>query len=216
MRSELALLATTLVLAACAPKQQHAEPQLAPLPSRPLAAFATRRVIVLPTHFLRPADSLGWAAQVARPREYLRSLDDQIAIALGERGVKSSWIFPEALARSARRNAGFAADPYALSIEFMRPPFKPAPERLLPDPFASQLRALVALNDARYALIPVELRFEPAGGGAGRAVLRVALVDARATQVVYMGDVKSDSLRAFAPALTASVAGHLADLIATP
>ncbi len=216
MRSVLALTAATLALAACAAKQQRTEPNLAPLPSRPLAVFSTRRVIVLPTHFLRPADSLGWAAQVARPKEYLRSLDDQIALALGDRGVKDSWVFPEALARSARRNAGFAADPYALSLEFMRPPFKPSPERLLPDPFASQIRALVALNDARYALIPVELRFEPAGGGSGRAVLRVALVDARATQVVYMGDVKSDSLAAFAPALTASLAGHLADLVATP
>jgi hypothetical protein len=139
--------------------------------------------------------------------------------------------------RSVRRNPGFAVDPHDLSADWLRPPLEKPPEQL-PEPFASQLRSLVALQEgAQYVLYPVEVRFEPvdveaqssspsasgsagADGGAtgsrteGRAVLRIALLDARRSKVVWMADVVSDPYPSFSPALAASVAEHLADLIA--
>jgi hypothetical protein len=90
------------------------------------------------------------------------------------------------------------------------------PEQL-PEPLASQLRTLVALHEgAQYVLFPVEVRFQPAGGGAGQALLRIALLDTRRSHIVFMGDVRSDPSPAFSPAVAASLAGHLADLIAAP
>jgi hypothetical protein len=207
------LVIGALALTACASPKKP-QPQTT-LPSRPLAGLAGQHVVVLPTHYLRPADSLGWATNIPRQREYLRSVDDEIAFALGERGFRTNWIFPEALAKAAKRNAGYTADPYALAAEGLRPPGQRNPALMLRDPLASQIRSLVALNDSRYVLFPVELRFEK-DGGMGRAVLRVALIDARLSQLRWVGDVHSDPAATFSPGLAASLAGHLADLIAAP
>jgi hypothetical protein len=215
VRLSVVLCAVALVAsAACAGAQKVSTPE--PLTPRPLAAYATRRVIVVPTHYLRPADTLGWASRISDSRDYLANVDAEIAFALGERGIKNRWVFPPALAESAKRNTTFAPDPYDLAAQWLRPPMAKAPEQLL-EPLASELRSLVALHeDARYVLFPVEIRFAPAGGGQGRAVLRVAVLDARMSRITWMGDVLSDPSAAFSPALAASVAGHLADLVAAP
>jgi hypothetical protein len=198
---------------------------------RPLAAFAARPVLVLPTRFLGPDGSLGWGAQIGDPESYLGDVDAEIAFALAARGVKKMWVFPPAIAASVRRNPTYATDPHQLAAEWLRPPMKKPPEQL-PEPTASQLRSLVALHEgAQYVLLPVEVRFEPIGpadgaaagsgvavtaDGAGRAVLRVVLLDARRSRIVWMGDVASDPSPSFSPALAASAAEHLADLIAGP
>jgi hypothetical protein len=86
----------------------------------------------------------------------------------------------------------------------------------LAEPVASQLRVLAGLHDARYALVPVELRFEPVpeGSGKGRAVLHLALLDVRGARLDWAGDVASDEAAGLAPALLSSIARHMADLIA--
>ena len=203
----------------------------------PLAAFTSRPVLVLPTRFLGGDGSLGWGAQVGDPNSYLGDLDAEIAFALKQRGIDKQWILPPAIVRSVRRNPGFATDPHDLTADWLRPPLKKPPEQF-PEPFASQVRSLVALQEgAQYVLYPVEVRFEPVevegqakphsgngssgpeGGAAGarmegRAVLRIALLDARRSKIVWMADVVSDPYPSFSPALAASVAEHLADLIA--
>lgn len=200
------------MLAACSARQE-AERSLEPLPAQPLAAYTARPLLVLPVRYLRPADSLGWAAQIPESRAYLQTLDSEIAFAVGERGVKELWVFPDELARSVRRNANYAPDPYTLAAQSLRPPMRRLPE-LLTDPLAAQLRSLVALHDARYGLIPVEIRFERASAGnAGRAVLHLVLVDARLAKPIWMGEVVSDTMSSFSPALAASIAERLADLV---
>jgi hypothetical protein len=204
---------------------------------RPLAAFMSRPVLVLPTRFVGPDGSLGWAAQLGDANSYLGDVDAEIAFAFQQRGIDKRWILPPAIVRSVRRNPGFATDPHDLTADWLRPPLDKPPEQF-PEPFASQVRSLVALQEgAQYVLYPVEVRFEPvdveaqssspsasgsagADGGAtgsrteGRAVLRIALLDARRSKVVWMADVVSDPYPSFSPALAASVAEHLADLIA--
>jgi hypothetical protein len=211
--------------------------QADPAGQRPLAAFTSRPVLVLPTRFLGPDGSLGWAGQLGDPNSYLGDVDAEIAFALEQRGVAKRWILPPAIVRSVRRNPGFATDPHDLTADWLRPPLKKPPEQF-PEPFGSQVRSLVALQEgAQYVLYPVELRFEPvevegpseprsgsgskgSEGGAtgarteGRAVLRIALLDARRSKIVWMADVVSDPYPSFSPALAASVAEHLADLIA--
>ncbi|MGQ0713150.1 MAG: hypothetical protein ACT4PJ_05390 [Gemmatimonadaceae bacterium] len=189
--------------------------QVTPLPNRPLAGLAGQQVIVLPAHYLRPGDSLGWAAAVERPRVLLSEVDDELAFALGERGFRTRWVFPDQLVRSAQRNVPHSPDPRALAAEGLRPLARRRSDGMLGEPLASQLRALVALHGARYALFPVELRFEKVGD-AGRAVLHVVLLDARLSRAAWGGDVKGDSAATFGRGLVASVANNLADLIAAP
>jgi hypothetical protein len=196
----------------------------------PLAALAGERIVLVPTQRLRDAGSLGWTAEVGAPREYLAQLDDAILSALGERGVAQGWVTPKDVARSARRNPTFATDPYALGVAPLLPTSRaPRGGELLPEPLASQLRAIVALGDARYVLVPVELRFErvPARASSagvtapgsppadvGRAVLHLALVDARASEVRWAGDVTGEGATRVSPAVAAGVAARVADLVA--
>jgi hypothetical protein len=189
--------------------------QVAPLPNRPLAGLAGQQVIVLPVHYLRPGDSLGWAAAVERPRQLLSDVDDEIAFALEERGFRTRWVFPEQLVRSAQRNAAHSPDPRALAAEGLRPLARRRSDGQLGEPLASQLRALVALHGARYALFPVELRFEKIGG-AGRAVLHVLLIDARLSRATWGADVHGDTASTYGRGSIASAANNLANLIAAP
>jgi hypothetical protein len=229
--------AAALVAALGCAGQPNAAAQAEIPVQRPLAAFMSRPVLVLPTRFLGGDGALGWTGQVGDPATYLGDLDAEIAFALKQRGIDKMWVLPPAIVRSVRRNPGFAVDPHDLSADWLRPPLEKPPEQL-PEPFASQLRSLVALQEgAQYVLYPVELRFEPvevegpseprsgsgskgSEGGAtgarteGRAVLRIALLDARRSKIVWMADVVSDPYPSFSPALAASVAEHLADLIA--
>lgn len=229
MRFRVVIQAAAAILAAlfAGPRQASAQADS----PRPLAAFAARPVLVLPTRFLGSDGSLGWEAQIGDPASYLGEVDAEIAFVLEQRGLKNQWIFPPAIVRSVRRNPTFATDPHDLSAEWMRPPMKKPPEQL-PEPLASQIRSLVAFQEgAQYLLYPVEVRFEaveaaPAGDGSepggsapvatgeGRAVLRVVLLDARRSRIVWMADVASDPYPSFSPALAASAAEHLAELIA--
>ena len=208
-------LAGFLALTSACSRGPDSSAQVAPLPNRPLAGLAGQQVIVIPTHYLRPGDSLGWAAAVERPRDLLSEVDDELAFALGERGFRTRWVFPEQLVRSAQRNVPHSPDPRALAAEGLRPLARRRPDGMLGEPLASQLRSLVALHGARYALFPVELRFEKVGG-AGRAVLHVLLLDARLSRATWGGDVKGDTASAFGRGLIASAANNLADLIAAP
>ena len=208
------LLASLIVVAACS-RGPDPNAQVAPLPNRPLAGLAGQQVIVIPTHYLRPGDSLGWAEAVERPRALLTDLDDEIAFALGERGFRTKWVFPDQLVRSAQRNAAHSPDPRALAAEGLRPLARRRSDGQLGEPLATQLRALVALHGARYALFPVELRFEKSGG-AGRAVVHVLLLDARLSRATWGGDVRGDTASAFGRGIIASVANSLADQVAAP
>lgn len=178
-----------------------------------LAGLAAQHIIVLPTYAARVMPDLAWTAAVARPGQLQRTLDADILAALDERGQKT-WILPPQLVQSYRRNSTYAADPYTLAEEPLRSPSLAVNARL-PEPLASQIRTLVALHDeARLVLAPVELRLESAGNGTGRGVLRLVLLDARASNVVWIGQVSSDAAEAFGPAITAGVAARLASAVA--
>ncbi len=56
-----------------------------------------------------------WSSHVGDQRAYLTTVDDEIAFAVRERAFKGKWAFPADLARAARRNPGYASDPYAIA-----------------------------------------------------------------------------------------------------
>jgi hypothetical protein len=84
----------------------------------------------------------------------------------------------------------------------------------IPEPVAGQLRTLAGFHDARYALVPVEVRFEPGGSaGSGHAVLRVAVLDVRGSRLVFIGDIVGNDAPDFSPSLSADVARRFTDLV---
>jgi hypothetical protein len=206
-----------LLLAAChgGAKPEESVPAAAN-PVRPLAQLAAQRVIVTPAFSVRQGDPLGWAASLGRTRDFLKTLDDEIARELGERGLSTQWIYPPDLVRAARTNPTYATDPYSLGVNVLRNPAMVSGTQF-GDPLASQLRTLIALQEgARAVLVPVELTFEKAGADQEVAVLRVVLVDGRLGDVRWAGNVRGDPAKAFSSAVTKNLATHFADLIAAP
>jgi hypothetical protein len=207
--------AALLLLAACGGRPAASQ-EAAPLPvARPLAAIAAQPILLLPLQAVYPADSLGWFARIADEGAFRRRVDDEIAFVLRSRGATPRWIMPETVARAVRRNPGYAPDPYALAAAPLAPGVT-LRDGAVPDPLASQLRSLVALGEARFTIVPVEVRFLTAGDG-GVASMRVALVDARASVVRGTFDVRTDTATSFSePAIATSLAEKFADLIAAP
>jgi hypothetical protein len=199
------------VIAAC---HHHTRERIEPQEAPPLAAFASQHVVVPPTPFVHAADSLGWVAQLGGARATARLLDSAIVAALDLRDVARRWILPAELVRSYERNRTYATDPYEITADALRGPGFKVGSRY-GDPLASQLRTMIALHEnTRFVLLPIALRFEAAGLGE-RAVLRAALLDARATEARWVADVRGDSAATPMAALT-SVADKLADNFAHP
>lgn len=174
-----------------------------------LATLASEALAVLPVQTLRVSVP-EWADKVGDQRAYLSTVDDEIAFAVRDRGLRGQWAFPADLARSARRNPGYAPDPYTIAVDALAPVERDA-ERIIAEPLAGQLRAFAGLFNARYALVPVELRLVPDASG-GRATLHLVLVDTRAARLTWKGDVSGDGVNSFTPAIAASLAGRVADL----
>ncbi|HEX6047636.1 MAG TPA: hypothetical protein VFZ21_00145 [Gemmatimonadaceae bacterium] len=179
----------------------------------PLAPLVSQPLIVLPVQTLRGAVP-AWSEELRDARAYLATLDDEIAFAIRERGLRAKWAFPPDLARAAKRNPTYASDPYAIAIEALAPVEKDT-DRLIGEPLAGQLRALAAISGARYAFVPVELRLTPDSVG-GVASLRVMVVDTRLARLTWKGDVAGEHARTFSPAIAAGLAGRVADLFLTP
>lgn len=204
------LAAIVLVIAGCGGPSSDTAPAPA---SAPLASLAGQRVILL------PAPGLDFASDSAPPgtppldrAATLAALDSAIERALLARARTVTWVTVDQVARTSRRNATMAPDPYALSSESLRRPSVRIQSSLV-EPLASQIRSLTALNDARLVLYPLDLRIERSGG-TRRASLRVALVDARLSQVMWIGDVRGEIADASLGPLLANVASRLADLFA--
>ena len=196
------ILAAVLITHVAAAQKPAAQP--------PLAGFVSERIIVLPVQLLRAdtgafVDPLRWGA-------FRRELDDSIGSAIAERGVGKNWAYAADVLKSARRNAAYTSDPYALGAQPMRDaPIKSGDK--IPSLFGSNLRALIALGDTRFALLPIEVVFQK-NGGLQRAALRLALVDGRSGLFVWVGAVASDPAASLTPAIVTSLAARVADLVA--
>jgi hypothetical protein len=177
-----------------------------------LAPLASEVLIVLPVQALRVSVP-EWTEKVGDPRAYLSTVDDEIAFAVRDRGIKGQWAFPADLARSAKRNPGYTADPYNIAVDALKPVERDA-DKILGEPLAGQLRAFAALFNARYALVPVEMRLAPDPSG-GRATLHLVVVDTRGARLTWKADVQGDGTRTFTPAVAAGIAGRVADLFTT-
>ena len=211
LRAVLCLLAAATT-AAC-----NRGPRIStPVPGeRPLAAYATQRVVLVPVAGAR-FDTLGWVSQLGGAVAAARRLDTAIVARLGERGVGPRWVLPAELWSAYERNRSYATNPYQLTVNALRSPTFVAASRY-DEPLSSQLRTMIALHeDTRVVLVPVEVRFERVGPGqSGRAILRAVLLDARLTEARWVGDVHGDTTSMPMRAIE-SVAARLADLFLAP
>jgi hypothetical protein len=205
------LVASAALLVACGSKPQT---DASPVALRPLERMAGQQIVVLPVQYLSGTDSLGWQQQIPNRAAFLASLDDQIEAAFTQRGLGNAWTFGRELERSSKLNSILITDARSLSAEWLRG--RVLPETTIRDPLASQVRGLVGLKGSRYAILPVELRFENRGNGMGVAILRLVMMDSRLAQIKWVGEVASDPMRTLSPAVTASVASHFADLVVAP
>jgi hypothetical protein len=209
IRLSAALLVVALV--SCRRGAQSGSP---PMDQRPFSAFATQTIIVTPTAHVRAGDALGWVERLGGPRRVARHLDSSLKVTLDNRGLASKWVLPAALQRSFERNRSYATDPYQLGIEPLRVSAFETGSKY-GEPLSSQLRTMIALEaEARFVLLPVELRFEKQDTKM-RGVLRLAFLDPRVAEAKWVGEVKGvyadDPARALA-----SIAELIADLFVAP
>jgi hypothetical protein len=170
------------------------------------------RMITLPTQFLRSADS-SWSARVTDPRAFLASVDAAIEAAMRDRGLGTMWAFASDLARTAQRNPMYATDPAQIRVGDAVRVMERRSGGEIPEPVASQLRALVGFHDARHALVPLEVRFEPLGAEGARAILHVVVLDVRGSRLAWIGDIAGTPATAFSPAVATDLAQRFADLV---
>ena len=198
-------------LVACSRAAQTGSP---PVNTPPLALYLAQRLIVTPTSRVR-VDEMGWVQRLGGARVAGRQLDSLIATGFSDRAIGREWFMPPELVRAYERNRAYAADPYNLATD----PLRPAAFIALShygDPLATQLRTMIALHtDARFVLVPVELRFQREQLGSTIAVLRVVIADARAAQGMWVADIRSEPTLEPGKAL-ASVASKLADQFIAP
>lgn len=199
-------IATVAILACAAAVPKTA----AVAQAEPLTAFAAQRVAVMPIQTLRsdstlPVKASDWAA-------VRKEFDDSVAAAIAERGIGKTWTYAPDIARMAKRNMGYASDPYALGVTGLR-----NRQLKIDDPVppivVSNLRSLIALGDARYALVPVELAFVRKGTEV-RPVVRLAMIDGRMGRISWYGDLVGAPSATFTSADIGAFAQRVADIVA--
>jgi hypothetical protein len=172
-----------------APAQTPTPAPTAPLPT---AGIASTRVPVLPLTLIAAEDSLGWQTVLGNRQAALAAADSVIGTLIRARSPEVNWVLPDELRREARRSPTFATNPDQMGTSLLRV------EKLemVPDPLRAELRTLVALADARYALVPAALIYRRSTGSAdGRtatAELTVVLVDARLGRIGWRTVARGD------------------------
>jgi hypothetical protein len=216
------LLLVVLALAGCGGARAPGGPDAA-APGVPmvtgtapaLAVYASQRMMVLPAQAIRPGDVLGWASDVANHARLLSQLDSTLSTEFRGRGLSPQWATAGDLDRIARRNpvhvtrlADIRAGAAVRALERSR-------DDDIPEPTASQLRVLAGFHEARYALVPTEVRFERGEfADAGRALLRVGILDVRGSSLVFIGDIVGPDAGDATTALV-NLGRRFADLIVT-
>jgi hypothetical protein len=157
--------------------QQPEQPKPSPYLNRPLiaAALAGQKVAVLPLTLAVPDAALSSDTLLGVRAKVLPWADSLILAALTTRAPEVNWAGPDELRKVARRAVGFATDPDHMGHAILRDPLF----KVVPDPLRSQIRTLVALIDARYALVPASAVFLKELDGSVKVEICFVLVDAR-------------------------------------
>lgn len=147
-------------------------------------------MLVLPAQGLQAGDAMGWVASIEDRRGLLARLDSTMASEIRDRGLAATWASAGELDRIARRNPVHVARVSDIRAGDAVRALERRRDDDIPEPIASQLRVLAGFHEARYALVPAEVRFERGEfADAGRAILRVGILDVRGSKLVFIGDI---------------------------
>jgi len=175
--------------------------------------YAAQPLMVLPAQAIRTDDSLGWVTAPADRPALLTEVDSSLETAFRARGLTPAWDMVSDLARTARRNPVHVPRPADIRAADAVRVLERRRDDDIPEPVASQLRVYAGFLDARYALVPAEVRFERGEfADAGRAILRVAILDVRGSKLVFIGDIVGTDA-GDAPTAILNLGRRLADLI---
>ncbi|HSJ15064.1 MAG TPA: hypothetical protein VK939_11655 [Longimicrobiales bacterium] len=200
-RAGALLLATSLLLAGCAPR---AEPPSASTPPTSPPSLAGRTVMVLP---VQPAPGAGTAAGA----EPVPGFDAELARQLIELAPRVRWVPATAVERAAQRSPTLRIRPRELAVT----DFHRMKVLRVGEPLFSNLHSLGLLLDARYALLPWSIAYVPgAVGASGRFEVGVALIDSADGDVLWIGVVAGSDGPESESATVASAARALAERVA--
>jgi hypothetical protein len=212
MNRSLSIAGALLFAAAAALQGQQGKPAPGAARQPPLAPMASQHVLVLPVQLLR-SDSGAWVDGHSWEK-FRHELDDSIGSIIGARGLGRAWKYPADVARIAKRNPDYVNDPYSMGVQPLRATvFKIGDP--LPEPFSGNLRRVIALGDARYALVPIEAWFVRKDAQQ-IVVMKLALADGQAGTIVWLGDIASDPATARPPDLINTLATRIANLVVAP
>lgn len=161
-----------------------------PIPILPIAYIVADTGIAMPATRLA---RLAWA-------------DSLIDEALEARGPEATWLVPADLRKVARRAPGMVTDPDHMSQAVMR--FLNL--KKVPDPLLANMRALVAMTNSRFVMIPAALRISEQDG-AVHVELTLVLADARSGAIAWRSSPVADAPTA-AAAIAAAIAVVLPDM----
>ncbi len=184
-------------------------------------------VAFVPVQSVQPLPDGSWPGGGDGEEETLRAMDAELAFALDGRRGAEDWALPEDVVRRVERNPMLRMDPRRLAYQGLLE--EPDRREQIYEPLHGELRAISALFDTRYVVLPIALRAGPAdpapregdrgsGGGAepaeARARLLIALIDIRSSTVVWHGEIEGLPAPAESPALLATLAERVAELVA--
>ncbi len=140
------------------------------------ASMTTSRLLVLPAQEVTgTADGKAWLAR----------FDSVLTARLEAGGLANGWAYPRDAIRYNRQNPTYTSDPRVMGVQ----PLKSEKTRggfSLPEPFASRLRALLAVADARTTIVPVVASIDSIAAP-HTARLQLTFVDGRLSRVLWTG-----------------------------
>jgi len=175
-------------------------------------------VVLVPLQSVIPSPDGRFPGDAPTETESIGAVNAELAFAFAERRGAEKWAMPAAVVRRARRNPLLRIDPERLAFQGLLVPI----EGQIYEPLHRQLRALAALFDSRFVVLPLFLRVvadPPAAEGAAppgtvHAVLRVAMIDVRRSELLWHGEIAGESGAPDSPALLATLAAAVARRLA--
>ncbi len=205
----------------------------------PVPTFAPGgNAVLLPVQSVRPLPSGAYPGGARSQRAAREAITAEFSFAFeeAEEGA-DTWKLPADVIRVMSRNPTLHVDPLHLAYQGLLSKPKDLKRYQVYEPLHGQLRAISAMFDTRHLVLPLQVSYEPYDPGAvldddgaappppepvgvetagpgepiGRAVLVLALIDIRRSQVLWHGEVRGDPAPIDSSALFATLAARLAD-----
>lgn len=205
----------------------------------PIPTFAPGgNAVLLPVQSVRPLPSGAYPGGARSQREAREALTAEFSFAFeeAEEGA-GTWKLPADVIRVMSRNPTLHVDPLHLAYQGLISKPKDLKRYQVYEPLHGQLRAISAMFDTRHLVLPLQVTYEPFDPDApsddeedalpplepvsvetadpdeplGQAVLVLALIDIRRSQVLWHGEVRGDPAPIDSSALFATLAARLAD-----